>query len=254
MARVTKKTEGIRWRLWIGLAGLGVVCVSTAMAALEAHRYATTNAFFALSPHSPDAITVQGLQYTPRWKVLRVFENDFGRSVFAIPLAERRRRLMAINWVWDASVSRVMPNRLVVRIRERKPVAFAMLRSGAMLVDAEGVLMEPPTQGHFAFPVLNGLNERETEAERRVRVETFLRFQLELGEMAGSISEVNVSDPTGIRAEAQIGDHTVELMMGSGDFARRYENFLRHYQEIAGRTPEARRFDLTIDDRITARD
>ena len=38
-----------------------------------------------------------------------------------MPLAERRRRLLAIDWVEDASVSRLWPNRVLVRITERKP-------------------------------------------------------------------------------------------------------------------------------------
>ena len=67
--------------------------------------------------------------YASRSKVQRVFADDFDRSIFAVPLDERRRRLLAIDWVEDASVSRVWPDRLVVRIRERKPVAFVFFRS-----------------------------------------------------------------------------------------------------------------------------
>ena len=73
---------------------------------------------------------LQGLVYASRFKVQRVFAADFEHSVFSVPLAERRRRLLAIDWVEDASVSRVWPDRLVVRIRERKPVAFVSFRSG----------------------------------------------------------------------------------------------------------------------------
>ena len=76
----------------------------------------------------------------------RVFATDFDRSIFAVPLDERRRRLLAIDWVEDASVSRIWPDRLVVRIRERTPVAFVPLRSGVLLIDSHGVLLDQPPQ------------------------------------------------------------------------------------------------------------
>src|SRR5206468_654124 len=125
--------------------------------------------------HGPDrrgdGMTMEGLTYTSRSKVMHNFDADFGRSIFEMPLAERRRRLLGIDWVQDASVSRVWPNRLIVRVTERKPVAFVNLprprgRDGrVVLIDEEGVLLEQPAQSKFTFPVLRGIREEQTEAE-----------------------------------------------------------------------------------------
>ncbi len=57
------------------------------------------------------------MRYASRSKVQRIFAQDSDRSIFPFPLDERRRRLLAIDWVEDASVSRVWPDRLAVRIR-----------------------------------------------------------------------------------------------------------------------------------------
>src|SRR5580765_8708840 len=132
---------------------------------------------FILSHERKDAITILGLTYASRWKVQRVFAGDFDRSIFSVPLAERRRRLLAIDWIEDASVSRVWPDRLVVRIRERRPVAFVSFRSGVLLIDSHGVLLEPPGQAQFAFPVIGGVREDQTEAQRREHVRAFLQVQ-----------------------------------------------------------------------------
>ncbi len=43
-------------------------------------------------------------------------------------------------------------------------MAFVLLRSGVLLIDAQGVLLDPPPQAQFAFPVLSGVREDETEA------------------------------------------------------------------------------------------
>jgi cell division protein FtsQ len=255
MARESKKvSRGFNWRLWLVVIAVGAACVSTAMAGFRVRQFALTDSQFTLSRDRRDALTIQGLNYTQPGKVERVFTADFDRSVFSVPLAERRRRLLAIDWVEDASVSRVWPDRLVVQIHERKPVAFVLLRSGVMLIDAHGVLLEPPAQARFAFPVLSGVRADETEDQRRERVRALLRLQEDLGYMAKDVSEVNAADPGNIRIVAQVENRAVELMMGDGNFARRYQNFLAHYAEIGKRSPHVKTFDLRLDGQVTAED
>ena len=255
MARESKKSpKKFNWRLMFGLTALGVVCVSTAMAGYKVRQFVITDPQFTLSRDRKDALTIQGLKYANRSRVQRVFADDFDRSVFSVPLAERRRRLLAVDWIEDASISRVWPDRLVVRVTERKPIAFVFFRSGVLLVDSHGVLLEPPAQAQFAFPVLGGIREDETEAVRREHVRTFLLLTGELGYLAKDVSEVDVSDPDNIRIVAQVDDRAVTLMLGDSNFARRYQNFLNHYQEIRKRSPEAKAFDLRLDDQITVKE
>ncbi len=255
MPREAKKPEAkFRWRLWLGVAAAAAACVSTAMAARRVRNYTLTDPQFTLSRYAKDAFSVEGLRFTSRAKVQRVFAGDLGRSVFSVPLAERRRRLLAIDWVEDASVSRIWPDHLVVRIKERKPVAFVIFRSGVLLIDARGVLLDPPAQAQFAYPVLSGIREDESEDRRRERVECLLRVQQELGPMAKDVSEVNAADCENIRIVTQMNRHAVELIMGDSDFAARYRNFVKHYPEIERRSPGARTFDLRLSDRIAAED
>ncbi|MGO9893753.1 MAG: cell division protein FtsQ/DivIB [Bryobacteraceae bacterium] len=256
MARQAKKPEKTaRWRRWAGLAVLGAACVSTAWAGLKVRAYLATSSQFTLSRDDPNAIAIEGLRYAPRSLVIRVFAGDFNRSVFSIPLAERRRRLLGIDWVEDASVSRLWPGRLTVRIRERKPVAFVMPGSGLLLlIDANGVLLDPPAQAEFSFPVLSGIREDFTEPERRERVRAFLAFERDMGRDAKSISEVDAADPEDLLVVAQMGDRAVSLHMGDANYVRRYRNFARHYAEMAQAAPDARSFDLRLDDRITAKE
>jgi cell division protein FtsQ len=255
MAREAKRgARPIRWRLWFAAAGIGVLCVSTAVAALKVREYAITDQKFVLARGPADAVTIQGLHYTPKSKVQRVFSGDFGRSVFRVDLPERRRRLLAIDWVQDAAVSRVWPDRLMVRIRERTPVAFVLLRAGVLLIDSYGVLLDPPPQARFTFPVLSGIGEQQSDEDRREHVRTFLRVQEEMGYLAKDISEIDTSDPDNVRVVVQIDRRALELTLGDGNFGRRYQNFVSHYPEIQKRSPKTRKFDLRLDDRITGKD
>ena len=249
-----KSPTRINWRVFLALIGLGIFCVSSAIAAYKVRQYVTTDQQFTLSRDHKDALTIQGVQYAARSRVQRIFADDFDRSIFSVPLADRRRRLLAVDWVQDASVSRVWPDRLVVRITERKPIAFVFFRSGVLLIDAHGVLLEPPAQAQFAFPVLSGIREEETEAQRREQVRTFLHFTEDMGYLAKDVSEVDVSDPDNIRVVAQVGDRAVTLMLGDSNYARRYQNFLSHYPDIHKRSPEVKLFDLRLDDQITVKE
>jgi cell division protein FtsQ len=254
MARESRKiTQGFNWRLWLVVVALGVAGVSTAVAGFRVRQYALTDPQFMLSRDRQDALTIQGPIYTPRTKVERVFAADFDHSIFSVPLEERRRRLLAIDWVDDASVSRIWPDRLLVRIRERKPVAFVLFRSGVLLIDAHGVLLDPPAQAQFAFPVLSGIREDETEDQRRECVRALLRLEEDMGYMAKDVSEVNAADPDNMRIVAQVENRAVELIMGDRNFARRYQTFLEHYPEIEKRSPNMKTFDLRLDGQVTAK-
>jgi len=260
-AREKARTQ-IRWRLWLTALAWCAVFVSSAVAARKAHNYVLSDPQFLLSSEQRGALTLQGVQYASRGKLLRVFAADYGRSIFALPLAERRRRLLAVDWVEDASVSRVWPNRIVVRITERQPVAFASLPfhrgAGAttrfLLVDAQGVLLDPPVRAQFAFPILNGLSEDQTEPERRVRVRAMQRLLDELGPAAQNISEVNAATPDDLTVEAQVEGRVLELQLGDGNYGKRFQNFLLHYPEIHKHAANVTTFDLRLDDRITAKE
>jgi len=256
MPRESKKAAPPRrsWRTWLVAAGLLLLCAATAMAAFKVRRYALEDAQFLLSRDRKDSIHLEGLKYASHYKVMRVFAGDYGHSIFSVPLDERRRRLLGIDWVEDATVSRVWPDRLVVRLRERTPVAYVSFRSGVLLIDAHGTLLDPPAASHFAFPVLSGVGDNETEDDRRERVRTLLRFEQDMGYLTKDLSEVDVSEMDNIRVVTQIERRAVQLTMGDSNFASRYQNFVNHYPEIVKHSPEVKSFDLRMDDRITAKE
>jgi len=261
MAR-EKARPPFRWRLWLTVFGWSAVFISSAVAARQAHRYVITDAQFMLSSEDRGALTIEGVTYAARAKLSRIFSIDYGRSIFAVPLDERRRRLLAIDWVEDAAVSRIWPNRLLVRITERQPVAFVSLplhgASGSaarfLLVDAQGVLLDPPSRAQFAFPVLTGLSDEQSDAERRVRVRAMQGLMDDLGPAGQNISEINAAAPDDLTVVAQVEGRPLELKLGDGNYAKRLQNFLLHYPEIRKHAVNVTTFDLRLDDRITAKE
>ena len=77
------RSSGSRWRLWLGIVMLAVIGVSSAMAALKIREYrAGTTRNSTLSRDRQDALAIQGIRYTPRSRVQRVFAADFEHSLF----------------------------------------------------------------------------------------------------------------------------------------------------------------------------
>src|SRR5579864_2433017 len=46
-------------------------------------------------------LELEGVRYASRAQILRLFEPDFGRSLFLFPLTARRKALMNVRWVRD---------------------------------------------------------------------------------------------------------------------------------------------------------
>ena len=213
-----------------------------------------------LAQTGPD-IRLEGIVHASQSRVLDAFEEDTGRSLYLLPLAERRRSLLAVDWVKDASVSRIWPNRVEVRIEEREPVAFVQLplrRRGtpfhAALIDEDGVILEQPPRSHYNLPVLIGIRPEQSEAARRQRVQRMLQLLEEIGPLGNQISEVDVSNPDNLKVTHDADGKAVTLILGRESFLSRLRNFLKHYPEIRRRMPAATTLDLRADDRITVVD
>lgn len=264
MARKPGQSNEARIRGVLRLAGVGAAAL--AMAAGLAwcyhridHFLAKERQFVLPDPNRAEApgVRIEGIRYASSEDILQIFAADFGRSVYLVPLAARRRQLLAVDWVKDAVVERRWPHEIRVRIVERQPVAFVRLpsRQGSqvMLIDAEGVFLRIPPQARFELPVLTGLVPQQSPAMRRLRIERALRVLNEAGqEFVQRISEIDVSDPDNILITCAAQDQALALKVGAGNFRARLQNFFAHYAEIRRRLPQAAVFDLRLDDRIIA--
>ncbi len=199
----------------------------------------------------PESLTVAGATHASARAIEAVFAEDFGRSVYLIPLADRRVTLRTVDWVKDATVARLWPNRLAVRITERTPAAFVTLGSGRVaMIDEDGVIL-PPAKDRFTLPVLAGVRAGDPISDRRESVRRAMRLTKELGEAAQKISEIDVSDRDNLKVSEPFEGRIVTLLLGDRDFAVRHQNFLNHIAEIKRKLPGAATLDMRLADRIT---
>jgi cell division protein FtsQ len=237
-------------RLAIGTLAGSAVLAAGLFAFRRMEEFLVRNPRFALSDPD-DNLLLTGAEHASRRAIEGVFAEDFGRSVYLVPIGERRLTLKTVDWVKDATVARIWPNTLVARIAERKPVAFVTLASGRpSLIDEEGVIL-PPARDRFPLPVLAGVKASDPIAERRERVARLLRFMKQVGEAGNEISEVDVSDRDNLKARQPYEGRMVTLLLGDRNFQTRYQNFRNHIAEIKRKLPGASTLDLRLEDRIT---
>ena len=207
---------------------------------------------------SPDLV-VEGIHYASASQIRHVFAEDFGRSLYLVPIQKRRQQLLEIDWVEDATVSKVWPKTLRVHVTERVPVAFVHLRPNARdgmsrfaLIDSAGFVLRPRMAAKFTLPVITGIREDESVANRRARVHRVLGMLKEIGTLAAQISEINVADPNNLIVEEHVDGGVVTLLLGDENYADRLQNFVANYAEIKARRPDATSIDLRVDGVITA--
>lgn len=241
-----------------------LACAVGAIAAFhKTEEFLTTDARFALNGPNEDSeespnVRLHGVSHAPRNRVLAVFEPDYGRSVYLLPLGERRRQILAVEWVKDVSIRRTWPNLVDVYVSERQPVAFAPVpasQPGVMrlaLVDEDGVILEPPARAQYRLPVLAGIRRDQSLAARRDGVRRMLRLLGDVGPMAERISEIDVGDPDNLKVTEQMDGRALTLLLGNRGFRQRLEKFQGYYPEIRSQLGDAATLDLRIDNRIVS--
>ena len=260
----TSPFAGFRWgrfALWLGVGAIGMISALLVWRQTEEFlikddrfRIPEANQATGRSPH----LTFEGVHYASPAKINDVFAEDYGRSLYLAPVQVRRRQLLAIDWVEEATVSKIWPNSLRVILRERTPVAFIRLQqqrdgvSAFALIDRDGYILHPHTKSMFTLPVIAGLQETGPIADRRLRVRRVLAMLGDIGTLSEKISEIDAADPNDLIVAEHIDGGVVNLMLGDENYAERLKNFLANYAEIKTKRPDTKMLDLRVDGVITA--
>lgn len=228
----------------------------------EVNHFLTQDSRFLLSVPEPGeeskGILMDGVKHSSRSAIAGIFSDDYGRSIYNIPIAERRRRLLAVNWIKEAKVARVWPNQLRVEVTERVPVAFLQVpasneeKEHPAMIDAEGNILEQEKAENFTLPVITGIMSKHKREDRELRVHRLLKLMEEAGDVGSRISEVDVEDPDNLKIMLQMHDRAVTLILGDRHFKQRLNKFFPYFEDVNRKAPDAPAFDLRLEDRITA--
>ncbi len=104
-----------------------------------------------------EAVRSRGLERTDRGAVRAILAPLVGRYILAVDLVSVQNRLEALPWVASARVRRLLPNTLLVEIRERQPAAVWSGPDGIRLLDDQGQIVPTAEAARFRrLPLLHG--------------------------------------------------------------------------------------------------
>jgi cell division protein FtsQ len=188
----------------------------------------------------PEQVEVTGNHIVSREAVLAPFYKDRGHSVLRIPLDTRRADVEKISWVQSASVQRILPNRIRIDISERTPVAFVRNGSEIALIDEFGKILDRPRGEDFHFPIVTGLADTMTDADRQTRVQTFQEFlkdaDLVRPGSSDHVSEIDLGNPRDLRVvmagfPGANATQAVTIHFGSSEFTGKYRMLVDNFAQ-----------------------
>ena len=211
-----------------------VLAILALMAAFVGYRVAASAALFQVA-----SIDVTGTSRTSAEEIEGLTRRAVARTgVWRADLSAISAELGRLPGVRRAIVSRVLPDRLRVRVTERVPVAVVHTSNGHFVwVDDEGIAlgeMKPTDRGPSFF--IRGWNEEGTDDARKEnaeRVQKYLEATREWDALGLSerVSEITLIDVRDVRAQLAGNDSQIEARLGGKDLGQRLKAELQALDE-----------------------
>lgn len=154
-----------RWTLvWIAAIGIfflvtvfaGLFSGGHVSAALAGAKNAAESAM-AGAGLTVQAVTLEGRNETAQREIAQMLGIKRGDLMLYVDVDEARARIEALPWVKSAEVRRVWPDRILVRIVERSPVAIWQKDGATVVIDIEGKPIAGEDPSRFAsLPLVVG--------------------------------------------------------------------------------------------------
>lgn len=253
--RIRRTLQFSAWTL-----GLVVLVLAAGWLFVRGEQFLVEDPRFALAAPEPDgqdpAITITGARHAFAASILHVFREDRGQSLYRLDPEERRQALQRVEWVHDATVRRVWPNRISVHIVERVPIAFIRVPGDTpgterpLLIDGEGELLTPRGELPSGLPLVTGIRATDHPAVRRERISHAGRLLAALGDTGENLDEIDVSRPSRLQITYRIHEREYLLILGNERFRERLDRFTQGYPEWKARLPLRAQIDLTDETRV----
>jgi cell division protein FtsQ len=227
---IAAKKNRLRRRMADGLsefAGAMGLLFSAAVLCLSfiyAYGYLLSMPYFEIKE-----VSVRGLKELTEKDILTQAAITPRQNLLSVNIESLGKRISANPWVKNIYVGRELPNRLVLEVRERNPVAMVKQASDFYLMDNEGFVFKKLGKGdEVDLPILTGIDGKEKEKSKLLLSSLNLLKTMSASNRynyLGAISEVNVDDIFGL---SLLTDAGLYLKLGTGN----YENKLNQLNVV----------------------
>lgn len=110
-------------------------------------------------------VLLRGAHQTAHEEILEALGPVIGAPMVQISLMDARSRIESLGWVKAAAVTRLMPDTIVVSIRERTPAAVWQVDGDLRLIDASGAFIRSVGAYEYSnLPLIVGTGAAEAAA------------------------------------------------------------------------------------------
>jgi cell division protein FtsQ len=131
--------------------------------------------FFANADYALKTIEVTSDGKLSRETILHAADVAEGKNIFSIDLPKVQEKLGSLPQVEDSRIQRILPNKLVISIQERRPVAWVVPADtntgsfnfeNAYLVDRRGILLKTKSLApeYLGLPLIIGVDTSNCQA------------------------------------------------------------------------------------------
>jgi cell division protein FtsQ len=240
-------------RVWAVLKITGL-CAMVAYASWRVVVLATSSPALRVT-----SIVVKGNTRVSTGEVEALLGASADANILLVPLDDWRARVTKLPWVERATLRRVLPGSVEVRVHERAPMGIARIGRGLQLIAGDGTLIAEygPAYADLDLPIIDGLavgpaaapTVDESRAALAARLLADLRRRPDL---FARVSQVDVSHPRD--AVVLLEDDTVQLRLGDRDFTDRIQNFLDLRPALHERVAQIDTVDLRFEPRVFVRE
>ena len=177
-----------------------------------------------------------------------------GMNMFSLDTEEVSRRLETHPWIQHATVVKRLPDKVLIKVRKRRPVVLIGVQGCLYYMDAEGKVLDMIQPGaSLDFPMITGL-EQDVEDARRCGDGRDLQQALSLLRVLqdtpamGSVSEIHIDRSEGLSFVLE--GFPVPVQMGWSDFLEKMIRFEKTLPSLASQSNALERVDLRFSGQI----
>ena len=227
--------------LWLVVLVMGVLLIFS-------YNLVLTSSWLKL-----EKTTVKGCANTTEQDLLLVSGIKPATNILALNVDGIARKIKTNPWVEEVYVVRELPNRLIIEIQERKPMALVKREDSLYFMDSQGVIFKKFEGEEANLPVLTGCAEDGKEDPVLVRKSIEL-----INLLSASNSFPQIKNVSEIHGEESIGfsiflDSGLCLKVGFGDYEGKLKRLKPVLADLARRNvnPGFLTIDLNDPDKVT---
>jgi cell division septal protein FtsQ len=181
--------------------------------------------FIVVSPYFQLRETVvKGAERIPREEILNLAEIKPDQNILTVNLKAMARRIQGNVWVKDVSIKRDLPSKLIIEVRERKPVALLKKDEAFYYIERDGVIFTKLGKDQRTdLPILTGFCRKGEDNRDRIRKSIDLLEYLSSYEEIPGLKNVSEIYDDRVFGLSLFTDSGMCLLLGFDDFERKLQ-------------------------------